>query len=110
MSLLGFFPQDGSGDYVPGPDGRQYGDLQPSERMDVIVAYYESVRRADGERKQRLQQEAEVIAALLDKAERTRRMERVLAERPLDFAYLAQAVRVAYRRRIERAKQAALSP
>jgi hypothetical protein len=74
--------------------------------MDVIGEYYER-SGARVMKKKEMQQEAEKVAAMPDKNSRSAYMERVKASRPSEYERLAQAVRVAYRLRVE-ARQAAL--
>lgn len=104
MTLLGRLR---GGEYLPGKDGREYGDLAQAERMDVVGEYYDALWAARDEEQRRVQQEAEKVAAMPDKNSRSAYMERVKASRPSEYERLAQAVRVAYRLRVE-ARQAAL--
>lgn len=87
------------GGYVPGPDGRRYGDLSEAERIDVIQAHYVAIREVWAEEKKRLREEVDLILALPTKSERTFHMELVRAQRPNHYETLAAAVRAEYARR-----------
>jgi hypothetical protein len=96
------------GDYVPGIDGRAYGDLNQVERLEVITAYYRAFWATCGELKRRLEDEAAKVAKMPDRAHRIAYMERAKTERPGEYETLASLVRVAYRIHVETTRQAAL--
>jgi hypothetical protein len=88
------------GNYQPGEDGRAWADLAQGERFQVIAEFYRALHAQAENDKTRIAEEAELIAGMGTIEARRERMAEIRAARPAEFERLANAVRLAYARRI----------
>jgi hypothetical protein len=89
-----------AGDYQPGEDGRAWADLAQAERFEVIAAFYRALHAQTENDKKRIAEEAELIAGMETIEARRARMAEIRTARPAEFERLANAVRLAYARRV----------